>query len=104
MLQGRIDSFEDLVRPWAMDASALAQSFRATYLRSAARRRRIDWTLPAETMNAVRSLDRALPNPLEVPKVVCGGQVLLVPKLEVLPALSESRRAWCWMSTATRFG
>ena len=48
----------------------------------------IDWTLPAETIAAfVRSLDFGpYPNPLEVPKVVVGGHVLLVPKLEVLPA------------------
>ncbi len=52
----------------------------------------IDWTLPAERIAAfVRSLDYGpYPNPLEVPKAVGGGNVLLVPKLEVLPAFSES--------------
>ena len=52
----------------------------------------IDWTRPAEKIAAlVRSLDfGSYPNPLEVPKVVVGGRALLVPRLEVLPAGSES--------------
>ena len=52
----------------------------------------IDWTLPAEHIAAfVRSLDFGpYPNPLEAPKAVAGGYVLLVPELEVLPAVSAS--------------
>ena len=52
----------------------------------------IDWALPAEHIAAfVRSLDFGpYPNPLEAPKAVAGGYVLLVPKLEVLPAVSTS--------------
>src|SRR4029077_17249372 len=48
--------------------------------------------LPAEHIAAfVRALDFGpYPNPLEAPKVVGGGHVLLVPKLEVLPAVSAS--------------
>ena len=52
----------------------------------------IDWTLPAETIAAfVRALDfGSYPNPLEVPKVVVDGRALLVPRIEVLSACSDS--------------
>jgi natural product biosynthesis luciferase-like monooxygenase protein len=92
-----IDSFEELVGALTDGTlRALPQDLsRRTYF---ARRARpaaqacIDWTLPAERIAAsVRSLDFGpYPNPLEVPKAIGGGRVLLVPKLEVLPAASVS--------------
>jgi natural product biosynthesis luciferase-like monooxygenase protein len=92
-----IDSYEELVR--ALGDGALRarpqdlsqRTYFAKHARPAAQAC-IDWTLPAEHIAAfVRSLDFGpYPNPLEAPKVVGGGHVLLVPKLEVLPAVSAS--------------
>src|SRR5215470_843168 len=92
-----IDSFEELVqslgnggcRPVPQDRSE--RTYFAKYARPTAQAC-IDWTLPADTIVAsARSLDFGpYPNPLEVPKVVGGGNVWLVPKLEVLSACSES--------------
>ena len=106
-----IDSFEDLVKALGDGTlRALPQNLsERTYFAKHARppaQACIDWTVPAETIDAfVRSLDFGpYPNPLEVPKVVGGGHVLLVPKLEVVPAFSESPPGRCWMSTVIRFG
>jgi natural product biosynthesis luciferase-like monooxygenase protein len=92
-----IDSFEKLVKalgdgtPRALPQNLSERTYFAKHARPAAQAC-IDWTLPAEKIAAfVRSLDFGpYPNPLEVPKVVSGGNVLLVPKLEVLPASSET--------------
>jgi natural product biosynthesis luciferase-like monooxygenase protein len=92
-----IDSFEELVR--ALGDGALRarpqdlsqRTYFAKHARPAAQAC-IDWALPAEHIAAlVRSLDFGpYPNPLEAPKAVAGGYVLLVPELEVLPAVSAS--------------
>ena len=92
-----IDSFEELVKALGdgrlrgVPQSLSERTYFAKHARPAAQAC-IDWTLPAEKIAAfVRSLDFGpYPNPLEVPKVVSGGTVRLVPKLEVLPAFSES--------------
>src|SRR5258707_5252667 len=92
-----IDSFEELVKGLgdgtlrAVPQNPSERTYFAKHKRPAAQAC-IDWTLPAQRIAAfVRSLDYGpYPNPLEVPKAVGGGNVLLVPKLEVLPALSES--------------
>jgi natural product biosynthesis luciferase-like monooxygenase protein len=92
-----IDSFEELVKGLgdgtlrAVPQNPSERTYFAKHKRPAAQAC-IDWTLPAERIAAfVRSLDYGpYPNPLEVPKAVGGGNVLLVPKLEVLPAFSES--------------
>ena len=92
-----IDSFEELVRALADGAlrarpQDLSQrTYFAKHARPAAQAC-IDWALPAEHIAAfVRSLDFGpYPNPLEAPKAVAGGHVLLVPELEVLPAVSAS--------------
>ncbi len=92
-----IDSFEELVKGLgdgtlrAVPQNPSERTYFAKHKRPAAQAC-IDWTLPAEHIAAfVRSLDFGpYPNPLEVPKAVGGGNVLLVPKLEVLPAFSES--------------
>src|SRR3977135_1674065 len=92
-----IDSFEELVKALGdgrlrgVPQSLSGRTYFAKHARPAAQAC-IDWTLPAEKIAAfVRSLDFGpYPNPLEVPKVVSGGTVRLVPKLEVLPAFSES--------------
>ena len=92
-----IDSFEELIKALGdgrlrgVPQSLSERTYFAKHARPAAQAC-IDWTLPAEKIAAfVRSLDFGpYPNPLEVPKVVSGGTVRLVPKLEVLPAFSES--------------
>ena len=92
-----IDSFEELVRDLgdgtlrARPQDLSQRTYFAKHARPAAQGC-IDWTLPAEHIAAfVRALDFGpYPNPLEAPKVVGGGHVLLVPKLEVLPAVSSS--------------
>ena len=92
-----IDTFEELVKGLgegtlhALPQNLAARTYFAKHTRPAAQAC-IDWTLPAGKMAAfVRSLDFGpYPNPLEIPKVIGGGQVLLVPELEVLPARSES--------------
>src|ERR1700730_16334797 len=92
-----IDSFEELVRARgdgtlrALPQNLSERTYFAKHARPAAQAS-IDWTLPAEKIAAfVRSLDFGpYPNPLDVPKVVGQGSVLLVPKLEVLPTLSAS--------------
>ncbi|HEV3349566.1 MAG TPA: formyltransferase family protein, partial [Methylomirabilota bacterium] len=84
-----IDSFEELVRAMgdgtlrARPQDLAQRTYFAKHARPAAQAC-IDWTLPAEHIAAfVRSLDFGpYPNPLEAPKVVGGGHVLLVPKLE----------------------
>jgi natural product biosynthesis luciferase-like monooxygenase protein len=91
-----IDSFEELVKALgdgtlrALPQSLSERTYFAKHARPAAQAC-IDWTLPAEKIAAfVRSLDFGpYPNPLEVPKVVSGRTVLLVPTLEVLPAFSD---------------
>src|SRR5258705_894974 len=90
-----IDSFEELVRALgdgtfrARPQDLSQRTYFAKHARPAAQAC-IDWTLPAEHIAAfVRALDFGpYPNPLEVPKVVVGGHVLIVPKVEVLPAVS----------------
>jgi natural product biosynthesis luciferase-like monooxygenase protein len=92
-----IDSFEELVKALgdgtlrALPQSLSERTYFAKHARPAAQAC-IDWSLPAEAIAAfVRSLDFGpYPNPLEIPKVISGETVLLVPKLEVLPAFSES--------------
>ena len=92
-----IDTFEQLIKALG-DRSVRAVPQRLserTYFAKLARpaaQACIDWTLPADTLAAfVRSLDFGpYPNPLDVPKVVCGGQVFLAPTLKVLPASAES--------------
>jgi natural product biosynthesis luciferase-like monooxygenase protein len=92
-----IDTFEALVKSLgdgtlrALPQDLSERTYFAKHARPAAQAC-IDWTLPAETIAAfVRALDFGpYPNPLEIPKVVAGGTPLLVPKVEVLPALSES--------------
>ncbi len=94
-----IESFEELVKilgdgsgtPRALPQNLSERTYFAKHTRPAAQAC-IDWTLPAEHLAAfVRSLDFGpYPNPLEVPKVVGGGHVLLVPKLEVRSTCSES--------------
>ena len=90
-----IDSFEELVK--ALGEGTLRASpqdlARRTYFAKHARpaaQACIDWTRPAEQIAAfVRALDFGpYPNPLEMPKVVGGRHVLLVPKVEVLPVVS----------------
>jgi natural product biosynthesis luciferase-like monooxygenase protein len=92
-----IDSFEELIKRLgdgtsrALPQNRSERTYFAKHTRPAAQAC-IDWTLPAETIAAlVRSLDFGpYPNPLEVPKAVGGGHVLLVPKLEVLSTFSGS--------------
>jgi natural product biosynthesis luciferase-like monooxygenase protein len=92
-----IDTFEELVGSLgdgalrALPQDLSERTYFAKHARPAAQAC-IDWTLPAEKIGAiVRSLDFGpYPNPLEVPKVLGGGSVLLVPKLQVLPAFSAS--------------
>ena len=92
-----IDSFEELVRALgdgtlrARPQDLSQRTYFAKHARPAAQAC-IDWALPAEHIAAfVRSLDFGpYPNPLEAPKAVAGGHVLLVPELEVLPAVSAS--------------
>ena len=92
-----IDSFEELVRDLgdgtlrARPQDLSQRTYFAKHARPAAQAC-IDWALPAEHIAAfVRSLDFGpYPNPLEAPKAVAGGHVLLVPELEVLPAVSTS--------------
>lgn len=96
-LTAGIESFEELVgglgegrvRPLPQNSSE--RTYFAKYARPADQAC-IDWTLPAEKIAAfVRSLDfGSYPNPLELPKVVVGGRALLVPRMEVLSACSES--------------
>lgn len=95
--QAGIDSFEELIKGLGEGTSrALPQSLsERTYFAKHARpvaQACIDWSQPAERISAlVRALDFGpYPNPLEVAKVVSRGRVLLVPKLEVLPAWSEA--------------
>ncbi len=91
-----IDSFEELVRalgegtPRGLPQSLGERTYFAKHARPAAQAC-IDWSQPAESTAAlVRSLDFGpYPNPIEIPKVIFGEAVFLVPKLEVLPALSE---------------
>jgi natural product biosynthesis luciferase-like monooxygenase protein len=92
-----IESFAELVEALgdgtlrALPQNLSERTYFAKHARPAAQAS-IDWTLPAEKIAAfVRSLDFGpYPNPLDVPKVVGRGSVLLVPKLEVLPTLSAS--------------
>ncbi|HKW92528.1 MAG TPA: MupA/Atu3671 family FMN-dependent luciferase-like monooxygenase [Methylomirabilota bacterium] len=92
-----IDSFEELVQSLGngglrgVPQKGSERTYFAKHARPAAQAC-IDWTLPAETIAAaVRSLDFGpYPNPLEVPKVIGGGNVWLAPRLELLSALSES--------------
>jgi natural product biosynthesis luciferase-like monooxygenase protein len=92
-----IDSFEELIKALAdgtlrgLPQNLSERTYFAKHARPAAQAC-IDWSLPAERIAAlVRSLDFGPhPNALEIPKVISGETVLLVPKLEVLPALSES--------------
>ena len=92
-----IDTFEGLVKGLAdgtlraLPQDLSERTYFAKHARPAAQAC-IDWTLPAEKIAAlVRALDFGpYPNPLEIPKVVGGGTPLLVPKVEVLPAPSES--------------
>ena len=96
-LEAGIESFEALVRgldegtlrPRGQDPSA--RTYFSKHARPAAQAC-IDWTWPAERIAAlVRALDFGpYPNPLEVPKVMWGGDVLLVPTLRVLAADSTS--------------
>ena len=91
-----IESFEEVVKGLgdatrrALPQSLSERTYFGKHTRPAAQAC-IDWTQPAEKIAAlVRSLDFGpYANPLESPKVIGGGRVLLVPKLEVLPAFSE---------------
>src|SRR5882724_1863400 len=91
-----IESFEEVVKALgdatrrALPQSLSERTYFGKHMRPAAQAC-IDWTQPAEKIAAlVRSLDFGpYANPLESPKVIGGGRVLLVPKLEVLPAFSE---------------
>ena len=92
-----IESFEELIKDLGagMIRSRPQEPAKRTYFGKHTRppaQACIDWALPSEHIAAfVRSLDfGSYPNPLEVPKVVVGGRALLVPRLEVLPAGSES--------------
>ena len=92
-----IESFEELVRglgdgtlrPRPQERSE--RTYFSKHARPAAQAC-IDWTCPAERIAAlVRSLDFGpYPNPLEVAKVMWGGDVLLVPALKVLSTPSAS--------------
>ena len=92
-----IESFAELIKALgdgalrALPQNLSERTYFAKHARPAAQAS-IDWTLPAEKIAAfVRSLDFGpYPNPLDVPKVVGRGSVLLVPKLEVLPTSSAS--------------
>jgi len=96
-LQAGIDSFEALIKGLgdgtrrALPQNLAERTYFAKHARPAAQAC-IDWSRPAENIAAlVRALDFGpYPNPLEVPKVVVGRNVFLVPKLEVLPARSEA--------------
>src|SRR5258705_1556460 len=90
-----IESFEEVVKGLgdatrrALPQSLSERTYFGKHTRPAAQAC-IDWTQPAEKIAAlVRSLDFGpYANPLESPKVIGGGRVLLVPKLEGLPAFS----------------
>src|SRR5260370_2187959 len=92
-----IDSFEELVKGLgdgtlrAVPQNPSERTDFAKHKRPAAQPS-LDWTPRAEPIAAsVCHLDDGPhPNPLEVPKAVGGGNVLLLPKLEVLPAFSEN--------------
>jgi len=110
MLQSRIDSFEELVKALGdgrLEASRRAcpsETYFAKHARPAAQAC-IDWTLPAERIAplCVPSTSALIRIPSRFRRWSVAEPLRLVPKLEVLPAFSESPRVRCYPSTAVPF-